>query len=500
MRKRSKHNLSHYKIADYDFGYLYPVSCQEVIPGETFQASTQGLIRVSPLVTPVMHPVHVYFHHWFVPYRLIWDGFEKFITGGAYGSTPPVHPFVKAPANSPWGAWSKGGLFDHFGIVPEIANKEVNALPIRAYNLIWNNNYRDQDLNPEVAVSKGDGLDTTTFIDPIQRMLQASWTKDKFSVARPWPQKGNDVMIPFADSAPAVTTGNDLVLHDINNSVDLELRTAAGDQNVKYQAAPGFTSNGIQYKSGIEVDLDGVPGSILELREAFATERWLEARSRFGSRYTEYLRYCGVRSSDARLQLPEYLGGGKQTLQFSEVLQTGVDSGDEGVGNLRGHGIGAARSNTYRRFFEEHGLVMTLMCIRPTPVYAQAEDRFWHKRSPFDYWTKEFEQIGQQPILNKEIYGSATTNQDEEWGWENRYEEYRKSFNRVSGSFREGTNPWTFARTFAAQPPLDGTFVICAPKDSPFADTTSPQFHAMVLNKIVKRSPVSPTGGSSRVY
>ena len=212
-------------------------------------------------------------------------------------------------------------------------------------------------------------------------------------------------------------------------------------------------------------DLSGATAaSINDLREAFALQSFAEHRMMFGGRYNEYLKFLGINYSDGRLDRPEYLGGGRETIQFSEVLQTGVDSTDAGLGNLGGHGIAAAKSNRFRRFFEEHGLIISLMCVKPKPMYHQGLHKMWSKTTKEDFFQYELEGIGQEEVLNKEVYVGHTT-PNGVFGYQNRYDEYRYSVDTVAGDFRPGQalEEWTMCRDFSSDPALNDTFVTCTP-------------------------------------
>ena len=252
------------------------------------------------------------------------------------------------------------------------------------------------------------------------------------------------------------------------------------------QANPGVPN--------IYADLSAVSGiSVNALREALALQRYEEARARYGSRYIEYLRFLGVKSSDARLQLPEYLGGGRQVIQFSEIMQTA--EGTNPVGTLRGHGLAAMRSNRYRRFFEEHGYVMTLMSARPKTVYANGLFRHWNRRTKEDFWQKELEHIGQQEVLNKEVY-AAHASPNGVFGYQDRYDEYRRSESLISGEFRTTLDFWHMARIFGSQPALNGTFVSCAPTERIFAVPSVDNLWIMAKHSIQARRLISAKGNS----
>lgn len=500
--KRGKFSLSHYKLLTCDQGVLVPCGLMEALPGDTFQQASHALVRVSPLLAPMMHPVEVRIHHWFVPFRLLWDNWEPFITGGPDGDDQSVFPTKTVNA----GSGVLGGLSDYIGVPQSSTNtRVVSALPYRAYTMIFNEWYRDQDLVTELALSKADGDDNTTN----SSVQNVAWEKDYFTSARPWPQKGPDITIPLGTTAPLLMDGTDPSL----------LRIASTGALNSVSGAIGSTGSGVVGNlSGTAAQMDVTPhtvadlssasaASINSLREAFALQRYAEARAQYGSRYTEYLRYLGVRSSDARLQRPEYLGGGKQTLQISEVLQTSptTDGDDlEGVGNLRGHGIGAMRSNRYRRYIEEHGYIMSLMSIKPRTMYFQGQARTLNRRTKEDFYQKELVHIGQQEILNKEIYadlaaGTATNQRDGVFGYQDRYDEYRRMESSVHGLFQTTLNFWHMARDFSSQPTLNGDFVKATPTVRVYAEQTQDPMWVMV-NHSVQARRLLPNVGKNFIY
>nr|QJB20744.1 MAG: major capsid protein [Microvirus sp.] len=494
--KRSKFSLSHYKLLSQKMGILVPISWYEALPGDTIQMSTAALIRCAPLVTPVMHPVHVRIHHWFVPNRIIWDDWEKFITGGPDGMDATAHPYINFAA-----APAVSSLADYMGIPTSFGtttNLHVSALPFRAYALIFNEWYRDQDLVTELALSKGNGADSTTNLT----LANCAWEKDYYTSSRPWEQKGPTVTLPIAGNAPVTgigvgsqtfaasgtyyeTSGAQTWGHGNN---------ASNPTFVKGSAASGGLPE-------IYADLSAVTGvDINTVRQAFALQRFEEARARYGSRYTEYLRYLGVRSSDARLQRPEYLGGGRQTIQFSEVLQTS-ETGTSPQGNLAGHGISALRSNRFRRFFEEHGIVMTLMSVRPRTIYSNSLNRGFLRGlavngmsgTKEDYWQRELQHIGQQEVNGLEVDVSAG---DSSFGFQDRYDEYRRLESCVAGQFRTTLDNWHLARVFGSPPALNSTFVQCVPTTRVFADETDDNLYVMAQHSVQARRLVSQVGTS----
>lgn len=507
--KRSKFSLSNYKILTCDQGELVPIGLQEVLPGDTIQHATSALIRVSPLLAPVMHPVEVRIHHWFVPHRLVWEDWEKFITGGPDGMDASVFPTITMPAVT--GA-SIGSLADYLGIPTGVASLEVSALPFRAYSMIWNEWYRDQDLQTALTIDKTSGPDTTTNT----ALQNVAWEKDYFTSARPWTQKGPEVTLPLGEKAPvkglAVSTGTTIAsgsqpfVNDgtttgptgtnslgAGGSMYAASKSAAGTA-----AATAFNAT----NSNVYADLTGATAaSVNDIREAFAIQRYEEARARYGSRYTEYLRYLGVRSSDARLQRPEYLGGGKQKIQFSEVLGTSVgynsaDETDSYVGELKGHGIAAMRSNRYRRFFEEHGYVLTFLSVKPKTMYVQGLPRTWNRRVKEDFFQKELQHIGQQEVLNKELYAAHTTPEGV-FGYQDRYDEYRRTESTIAGEFRDSTlDYWHMARIFSSNPTLNGDFVKSVPTKRVYAVPSQDVLWVMANHSVQARRLVADSGKS----
>lgn len=496
--KRSKHSLSHYKLQTLDMGELVPIGLYEVLPGDTIQHQTSLLCRLSPMLAPVMHPVVARIHHWFVPTRLIWDDFEKFITGGPDGLDASVPPWRTLSAGGP----SVGTLADYLGVPTANANTTtMSFLPFRAYSLIWNEWYRDQDLQTELVISKASGNDTTTN----GTLQNVAWEKDYFTTSRPWPQKGPAITLPLGVSAPVKSTGVQAQGRGAGAAMGALITTGSPNPNIQVTSGSAgafdWGPSG-QATTGLYTDLTGATAaSINDIREAFALQSYAENRARFGSRYVEYLRYLGVRSSDARLQRPEYLGGGKQVIQMSEVLQTApTTSGtpNVGVGQLLGHGIGAMRSARFRRFFEEHGFVISLLSVKPKTMYVQGLRRLWSRNTKEAFFQKELQFIGQQEVLAKEIYPSATP--DAIWGYQDRYDEYRRIESGIAGEFRTTTlDFWHMARIFASAPTLNAAFVSANPTKRIFAVQTNDCLWTMANHSIQARRLVARTGTPAKV-
>lgn len=495
--KRSKFSLSHYKLMSANMGPLMPIGLVEVLPGDTFQHATSALIRCSALLAPVMHPVEVRIHHWYVPLRLVWDNFESFITGGEQGDDASVFPTITLSyvAEPESGNNHIGMLPDYLGVCPNVNNLVVSALPFRAYTKIYNEWYRDQDLIDPLPLVTTDGNDATTNTT----MQNIAWEKDYFTSARPFTQKGPEVTIPFTENAPVVGTGSGPTFSG-PFAGPTGIGGNAGSPDVRFTAGNATANAAMNWDDpNLEADLASVSAvNINDLRLAFALQRYQEARARYGSRYTEYLSYLGVRSPDARLQRPEYLGGGKQTIQFSEVLQTAPVADNGNVGDLKGHGIAAMRSNRYRRFFPEHGYVVSLMSIRPRTMYTQGLWRTWRRRTKEDFWQRELQHIGQQEVANQEIWAPAAA-PDGVFGYQDRYDEYRRHESSIAGEMRNpALDYWHMARGFASQPVLNESFVTADPTGRIFAvdPTTADSLYIMARHSIQARRLVAKSGKS----
>jgi hypothetical protein len=452
--QRNEFNLSHEHKLSADMGYLLPVCTMEVLPGDTFLGSTSAMLRIAPLAFPLMHRVEVRVHHWYVPNRLLWNGWEEMITGEG----PQGAPLVTS------GSASASPVLDHQGVPPNSGN--VNATSLRGYNTIWNHFYRDHDLQTERNWEE-------------QSLARIAWQKDYLTVARPQPQQGDPVNIEgYLD--PIRRSERDYSnLHTGGTGVE-----HWNPDTQSWNAPTGGASSRFLMVSG-NSDAPSLSVNIDQLRRSLALQRIAEARSMFGSRYVDYLRFLGVNPSDGRLDKPEYLGGGKTTLNFSEVLST-AEGTSTSVGDMTGHGIGAVRTNRFRKMFEEHGWFMSLLSVRPKTVYQDHLPRQFTRDLATDYWHKELETLPWQEVTEREVYnqGSSST----VFGYVPRYEEYRHGMSYVSGTLRGGTeNDWTMARQFGSAPTLNGSFVECTPTDRVYQDTNKPETIISVHNNIQAR-------------
>lgn len=487
--KRNKFSLSHYKLLTCDMGYLIPLTWLDVMPGDSLQMATSMLIRVSPLLAPVMHPVQVKISHWFIPYRLIWEDFESFITGGDDGLDASEPPYLEI--NADWSVY-ESNLLDYLGYVPHNytgSGIRVSTLPLRAYAKVFNEFFRDQDLVAELNCPTASGSDPT--VNAV--LASVAWEKDYFTTARTAPQKGASIVIPLSDTSPPVmgigktdqNYGSDPTVYQADgttgkfrsNKADI-INNNTGDVYIAgTHATTGFPD--------IYADLSGLGIDIDDFRLSMALQKYQEARNRYGSRYPEYLKYLGVSPDDKSLQRPVYLGGGKQTIQFSEVL----NHSDTDTGSMAGHGIAAMRSNRFRHFFNEHGIVMTLMSAKPRSIYSQGLHRSLLKTTKEDYFQRELENVGDQEVLCEEIYvGSADP--EATFGYQDRYDEYRSMPSSIAGEFRSTLDHWHMARIFASEPSLNSTFVTAVPTKRVLASQNTDALYCMASHSIQARRPL----------
>lgn len=486
MRKRSVFNLGHTHLTSMKMGYIVPVMMQECLPGDTWQGDTKVFLRMAPLLAPVMHRLNITMSTFYVPARLLWEDFPSFITGGPNGDDDSVPPTVSITP-------TVGSLADHFGLPLTERDISVSALPFRAYALIWNDRYRDQDLQDELEISLESGLDATTPTD----LLRASWGKDYFTTARPSPQKGPNLTIPLGTNTGVVTDYDATILNTAN--YDSTVVAGALYRNENGQLFMPSTSAAGGTDTNLFANLSSATGiNINTLREFIAMQVASERRSLFGSRYEDLLHYWNLPTQDSRLQLPEIISNHNSLVQFSEVLQTSqsLTGTEPGVGAMAGHGVGASRSGRWRYFCYEHGYIMTFLIVRPQAVYTQGIERMWSRQTRYDYWNPEYQHIGQRPVLSKEVYADGTDTDNEVFGYQNQYDEYRRAKNYVSGEFKTTLDYWHMARQFENRPSLNGEFITSDPTDRIFqlSESLGDQLYVMVNNDIVVKRLVDRQG------
>jgi len=473
-------------------GELIPIYLEEIVPGDNFKVNTELLLRMSPLTAPVMHRINVYTHYFFVPNRIVWDNWESFITGGKDGTEMPEHPQVVMNQVSK-SLFTKGNLSDYFGLPTMDGfvgtdNQYVSGLPFRAYTEIYNEYYRDQNLTDAIEYDKTDGTAGLTEMQKICAIRRRAWEKDYYTSALPWAQRGDTALIPTASGFRT----------EVTNLDGSEATTGAALQTQ-------FISGGNQVgNTGLNIQGSGDPVNIVneinvnDLRKSVRLQEWLERSARGGSRYIEQiLSHFGVRSSDARLQRPEFLGGGKNPVVISEVLNTtGETSENAGLpqGNMAGHGISVGRTNGFKKRFEEHGYVIGIMSVLPKATYQQGIEKPWTRTDKFDYYWPEFAQLGEQEIMQNEIYADFDNiaTQEGTFGYQSRYAEYKYKCSSVHGDFRDNLSYWHLGRQFANPPVLNQAFVEADPDPRIFAvkDPGEDKLYAQIYNSVSAIRPM----------
>lgn len=494
--KLNKFDLSHERKFSGFLGALYPVMVQEILPGDRFRVSSEIMMRFAPMIAPVMHRVNVFVHYFFVPNRLVWDEWDDFITGGREGTSAPIHPYITtSDALVAAGALAIGSLWDFMGCntvnvgAAAITNPmNVSALPFRAYQLIFDEYYRDQNLQAALDISKASGQVTGAELTKILGRQQRAWEKDYFTSALPWSQRGAEVEIPmdYLDQSNV-----------IDSTTDLPFTVAGALQTTNTGLLQNNTGN-------VAARIENIGGlaSISDLRRSVALQHWLEKNALAGGRYVEQLLvHFGVRSDDARIQRPEYLGGGKQPVVMSEVLQTAQDATDP-LATMAGHGLSIGRTNRFARAFKEHGYVIGVVSTLPKPAYQQGIPRHLTRFDKFDYAFPEFAHIGEQEIKLKELWASVhgTAGEGENtFGYQSRYAEYKYQCDSVHGKFRSDLSFWHMGRIFTALPSLNEAFVKSDPTQRIFAvsDATVEKLYIQCYNKVDALRPLPYFGTPS---
>lgn len=502
-----------------DMGQLVPTVWMDCVPGDSFSIGCDSLLRFAPLVAPMMHRVDTFMHYWFVPYRLLWQNWEKFITHSNSDTIPggalPAHPYVTWDTSDALASGTRLG--DYLGLPTGIVDGSpynVNAFPFAAYLKIFNDYYRDQNLQTDIIPPGTFPLvDGDNTLNPYLTQLRyRAWKHDYFTSALPWAQKGDSVGLPLG-TINIEGTGETLataVNWNHNPLTDPNVTLTGSPSNVDVPADVDLSSTIPADKlwvRGQNFDIEGTAEatatSINDLRRAYALQRWLEKNARGGTRYAEnILVQFGVKSSDARLQRAEYITGTKSPVIVSEVLNTtgtfDVGSGETGLpqGNMSGHGVSVTRGSYGRYFCEEHGCIIGIMSVMPLPAYQDGINRTWFKSIPYDdYYWQSFANIGEQEIKNKELYAGGV-NTEETFGYIPRYSEYKYMPNRVAGDFRTSLAFWTLARQFGSAPGLNEAFIQCVPRKDIFAvnDPDVNSLYCQVLHKIRSSRPMPRFG------
>lgn len=465
----SMFDLSYSKTMTCDMGQLIPVMCDEMVPGDRFIIGNQMILRMQPLVAPILHRIDVTVHYFFVPYRLLWTDWETFITRGIDGDQTPVLPRWE-PTNT-----AEGSLWDYMGLPTGV--DPDGAYPIdmirRAYNYVYNEYYRDETLTTPVALTN-------------EAILQRSWAKDYFTSALLNQQRGTAPALPISG-----TTSAEWAASITNGNAKWGTSTEAPTQNVQFLPAGNhpFGSNGSKTflesntvtipKASLDantVDLSSASTfDVADLRLAFQMQKFLERNSRAGYRYVEFLQsQYAVSPRDDRLQRPEYVGGTKSPVIISEVLQTSKTDGTP-QGNMAGHGINVNNGFAGKYYAQEFGLMIGIMSIMPEAMYQQGIDRQWLRTTSWDFFNPLFSSLSEQAVIRAELYASGVSAENNTlFGYQGRYNEMRCKKNMVCGEMRTTYDYWHMSRQFAAAPELNATFVECNPRKDVFAAPAEP--------------------------
>lgn len=496
--RRSQFDRSSSVKTSFNVGDVIPFFLDEVLPGDTFKIKTSKVVRLQTLITPMMDNLYLDTYFFFVPNRLVWSHWKEFNGENTQSAWLPTTeyeiPQITAPATD---GWSIGTIADYLGIPTGVPDLSVNALPFRAYALVMNEWFRDENLTDPLVVPLDDatvaGVNTGAYVTDVAKgglPFVAAKYHDYFTSCLPAPQKGPDVAIPVAEvgELPVVPRFNIVDSKYFDNN-PLSWRIMSGDPNsspttvyggfMAYNG-PGSTSDGpvefrhsgySQYTSFVPANLYAVQegaaqvATINQLRLAFQIQKLYEKDARGGTRYTEILRsHFGVTSPDSRLQRPEYLGGNRIPIRINQIVQqSATQEGSTPQGNPVGLSLTSDNHSDFTKSFTEHGFILGLMVARYDHTYQQGLDRMFSRKSRFDYYWPVFANIGEQAVLNKEIYAQGTVEDDEVFGYQEAWADYRYKPNRVCGEMRsqapQSLDVWHLGDDYSKLPSLSDEWI-----------------------------------------
>ena len=539
---RTRFNRDQTILTTFDAGKLIPFFVDEVLPGDTFQVDTTAIIRMSTPKYPVMDDAFIDFYYFYTPNRILWNNFKHFM--GEVEETPwmPAKaytvPQIKINASTQKPAPDEKSILDYMGVPTKVKRPfTINALPIRAYVKIWNEFFRDENVD-NAAVLKSDDADVTYNFTPEKtetmetdlqnavlggNLLPVNKYHDYFTSCMPYPQRGPEVTLPMNGNAPiywADAKSNPLTIQDLKNtgvwtneagylshSVTKIMTQNYDSTNDKARAVLGYISSGAKIAERMTADLSSVTAATInDLRQAVAVQQYYEALSRGGSRYREQVRALwDVTISDKTVQIPEYLGGGRYQVNVNQIIQTSgqQNENDTHLGETGAVSITPIRESSFTKSFEEHGFVIGVACVRHNRSYQQGLERFWSRKDRLDYYVPQFANLGEQPVKKKEIMLTGNTTDEETFGYQEAWADYRMKPNRVSGLMRSNASGtldfWHYADVYSTVPTLSQEWM--AEGKAEIARTlivqNEPQFFGAVriANKTTRRMPLYSVPG-----
>lgn len=514
--KLNTFNLTHTKTLTGNMGYLIPIMTIPVVPDDRIKFNHSLKVKFAPLISPIMDEIDAVIHDFYIPWRPLWNGstrgddWKTFIGGGKSGKDEPIFPKIGVtPTIAQY--MGKSTLSDYLGI-PTVSDFSttwyLSALPYRMYQSIYNNYYINLNLQDEVQFTLDGGVITDNDLEVpektytqkhlsegLLKLRKINWRKDYFTSSLPWAQRGESVVFPLSGEVP-ITSDSYLKLQGIGDFGSASrspvlVPTSSDNEQTTYSISTQNIDNEVKplyYRSGLVGDLSQASAITVEsLRRMFQLQRFLEINAIGGSRYNEVIySHWGVKVPDNRLQKPIYLGGKAIPVQVSEVLQTSQSSDTSPQGNQSGLANAYGGTGFNECYVQEHGMIMSILCVRPYPKYKQGLHREWQKFDKLDYYWPVFANLGEQAIYNKEIYFDPDGSPDNTFGYQSRYSEYKYIPSTVHGDFKDSLEYWTLVRDFDSQPYLNSDFVECNPSTRIFAveDETADKLRIEVLNEV----------------